>query len=150
MTTLASNEWQAGCLGWNHDRIALLDEAMQAVAMRHGLTCARRAWGETVSLELLEGRERFFRCRSPRATVISMRRSRPPGLRSASRRSECWQLYEQKNAGQTARDAAAKVLHSLERLETQRPLPGIADDQQREEAATVRRWYREVFCPQRS
>lgn len=164
---------------------ALLDEAMRTVATRHGLTCARRAWGETVSLELLDGARKVFslqiaprdryldatleaawppvRIETLRDNVASkmtalVERGAPRDLRDIHelcRRglvtdAECWQLYEQKNAGQTARDAAAKVLHSLERLETQRPLPGIADDQQREEAATVRRWYREVFCLQRS
>lgn len=63
--------------------------------------------------------------------------------------AECWRLYEQKNPGQAVHEAAAKVLHSLERLETLRPLHGIADDRQREEAAAVRRWYRDVFCAQR-
>lgn len=164
---------------------ALLDEAMRAVAMRHGLTCARRAWGETVSLELLAGQRKVFslqiaprdryldatleaawppvRIETLRDNVASkmtalVERGAPRDLRDIHElcrcglmtEAECWRLYEQKNPGQAARDGAAKVLHSLERLETQRPLPGIADDQQREAAATVRRWYREVFCPQRS
>ena len=65
------------------------------------------------------------------------------GLLSAS---QCWELYEEKNPGQSVGDAAAKVLHALERLEVQRPLDSIADADQRREAAAVRSWYRDVFC----
>lgn len=39
---------------------ALLDEAMQIVANRHGMTCVRRSWGETVSLELVSGQRKVF------------------------------------------------------------------------------------------
>lgn len=39
---------------------ALLDESMQAVARRHGLACGRRSWGETVSLELMDGPRKMF------------------------------------------------------------------------------------------
>ena len=39
---------------------ALLDEAMQAVAKRHGMRCVRRSWGETVSLEIVEGNRKVF------------------------------------------------------------------------------------------
>ena len=48
---------------------ALLDESMQAFARRHGLACARRSWGETVSLELMDG---------PRCTRSSDWRSSDP------------------------------------------------------------------------
>lgn len=163
----------------------LLDEAMQAVATRHGLTCARRAWGETVSLELLDGQRKVFslqiaprdryldatleaawppvRIETLRDNVASkmtalVERGAPRDLRDIHelcRRGlvtggECWQLYEQKNPGYATPEAAAKVLHSLERLETQRPLQSITDDRQREEAATVRQWYRDIFCAQQS
>lgn len=162
----------------------LLDEAMQAVAARHGLTCSRRAWGETVSLELLDGQRKVFslqiaprdryldatleaawppvRIETLRDNVASkmtalVERGAPRDLRDiheVCRRglvtdAECWQLYTQKNPGYAVHEAAAKALHSLERLETQRPLHGIADDRQREEAAAVRRWYRDVFCARR-
>jgi hypothetical protein len=69
------------------------------------------------------------------------------GLMSAA---ECWQLYELKNPGGSARDASAKVLHALERLELLRPLDRIADAEQRRDAAAVRQWYRDVFCQQPS
>lgn len=39
---------------------ALLDEAIQTVAKRHGMTCVRRSWGETVSLELVDGQRKVF------------------------------------------------------------------------------------------
>lgn len=37
------------------DVLALLEGAMQAIASRHGLTYRRRSWGETESLELMQG-----------------------------------------------------------------------------------------------
>lgn len=160
---------------------ALLDEAMQSVAQRHGLACAHRSWGETVSLELIDGARKVFslqiaprdryldktllaawppvRIESLRDNVASkmtalVERGAPRDLRDIHelcRRglvsaAQCWELYEQKNPGRAARDAAAKVLHSLERLEIQRPLNSILDEEQRREAAAVRRWYRDVFC----
>jgi hypothetical protein len=39
---------------------ALLDEAMQTVATRHGMECVRRSWGETVSLEIVDGNRKVF------------------------------------------------------------------------------------------
>ena len=39
---------------------ALLDESMQAVTRRHEFACARRSWGETVSLELMDGPRKVF------------------------------------------------------------------------------------------
>lgn len=164
---------------------ALLDEAMHAVASRHGLACVRRSWGETVSLELIDGQRKVFslqiaprdryldatleadwppvRIETLRDNVASkmnavVNRGAPRDLRDiheVCRRGlitvpQCWELYEQKNPGLSSRDAAAKVLHALERLEIQRPLDSIADDEQRREATAVRRWYREVFCKQPS
>jgi hypothetical protein len=120
---------------------------MQAVATRHGLTWARRTWGETVSLELLDGQREVFSLQIAPRDFRDIHELCRRGLVTGG---ECWQLYEQKNPGYATPEAAAKVLHSLERLETQRPLQSIADDRQREEAATVRQWYRDVFCAQQS
>jgi hypothetical protein len=39
---------------------ALLEEAMQTVAKRHGMDCVRRSWGETVSLEIVDGNRKVF------------------------------------------------------------------------------------------
>lgn len=38
----------------------LLAEVMQAVANAHGLTLATRSWGETTSLELIDGQRKVF------------------------------------------------------------------------------------------
>jgi hypothetical protein len=160
---------------------ALLDEAMQTVAKRHGMQCVRRSWGETVSLELVAENRKVFslqiaprdryldatleagwppvRIETLRDNVASkmnalVNRGAPRDLRDiheVCRRGllssrQCWQLYEEKNPGQSVGDAAAKVLHAVERLEIQRPLDGIVDADQRREAAAVRNWYRDVFC----
>lgn len=60
--------------------------------------------------------------------------------------AECWDLYRTKHPQQNPTEAAAKILHAIERLEMQRPLHGIPDEVDRREAATVRTWYRDVFC----
>lgn len=164
---------------------ALLDEAMQAVAKRHGMACVRRSWGETVSLELVEGPRKMFslqiaprdryldatleaawspvRIETLRDNIASkmnalVNRGAPRDLRDiheVCRRGlmsalQCWKLYEEKNPGESARDATGKVLHAIERLEIQRPLDSIADAEQRREAAAVRQWYRDFFCQQPS
>jgi len=160
---------------------ALLDEAMQTVAARHGMTCVRRSWGETVSLELVAGQRKVFslqiaprdryldatleaewspvRIETLRDNIASkmnalVNRGAPRDLRDiheVCRRglmsaTQCWELYEEKNPGWSARDAAGKVLHAVERLEIQRPLDSISDDKQRRDAAAVRQWFRGVFC----
>lgn len=160
---------------------ALLREAVTSVGRRHGLAFAERSWGETLSLELLDGDRKVFslqiasrdrylddtleaawppvRIETLRDNVASkmtalVERGAPRDLRDIHRLCassllspiECWMLYERKHPGQTARDGAAKVLHAVERLELQRPLESIAAEQQRREAETIRRWYREVFC----
>lgn len=60
--------------------------------------------------------------------------------------AECWDLYRTKNPQQNPTEAAAKILHAIERLEMQRPLHAIPDEADRRDAATVRTWYRDVFC----
>ena len=60
---------------------------------------------------------------------------------------DCWTLYREKNPSCAERDAAAKVLYAVERLEMQRPLDTIESAAQRQEAEALRRWYRTVFCP---
>ncbi|MFM9058275.1 MAG: nucleotidyl transferase AbiEii/AbiGii toxin family protein [Planctomycetaceae bacterium] len=42
------------------DALAFLESAMQAIASRHGLDYRRRSWGETESLELLQGGRKQF------------------------------------------------------------------------------------------
>lgn len=59
---------------------------------------------------------------------------------------ECWNLYAAKHGRRACQDAAAKVLHAVERLEMQRPLDTISSGQERRAAESLRRWYREVFC----
>ena len=59
---------------------------------------------------------------------------------------ECWSLYVEKHPAAATREAGAKVRHSLERLEMQRPLDTITDDAQRAAAEALRRWFRDVFC----
>ncbi len=58
----------------------------------------------------------------------------------------CWKLYQAKHPAQDRRAAAAKILHALTRLELQRPLHTILTEPERQSAAEVRRWYREVLC----
>lgn len=160
---------------------ALLREAVTSVGRRHGLGSAERAWGETLSLELLDADRKVFslqiaprdryldatleaawppvRIETLRDNVASkmtalVERGAPRDLRDIHRlctgglltMADCWAIYEQKNPGRTSRDGAAKVLHAVERLELQRPLDRIAAEQERREAETVRRWYRDVFC----
>jgi hypothetical protein len=59
---------------------------------------------------------------------------------------ECWDLYRMKNPQHDPHEAAAKILYAIERLEMQRPLDTIPEARDRHEAATVRAWFREVFC----
>jgi len=59
---------------------------------------------------------------------------------------ECWGLYMAKHARRSSHEAAAKILHAVERLEMQRPLDTIASERERRAAESVRRWYRDVFC----
>lgn len=61
--------------------------------------------------------------------------------------AECWNLYRAKHADHDIREAADKIRHAIERVELQRPLQAIAGDAERAEAAQVRGWYRESFCP---
>ena len=67
-------------------------------------------------------------------------------LRNLVTVAECWDLYRIKNPQQDPTEAAAKILHAIERLEMQRPLQSIPDEVDRRDAATVRTWYRDVLC----
>lgn len=160
----------------------LLTDVMQAVALKHGLTLAKRSWGETTSLELIDAERKIFslqiaprdrwldapldaawppvRIETLRDNIASkmtalVERGAPRDLRDIHQVchrglmtvDECWTVYRAKNPSRSARDAAAKVLHSIERLEMQRPLDTIATEAQRREAEAVRSWYRTVFCP---
>lgn len=51
------------------DVMALLESTMQALALRHGFEYHRRSWGETESLELLQGREKQFSFQISRRTI---------------------------------------------------------------------------------
>ena len=51
------------------DALALLERAMQAIALRHGLDYRRRSWGETDSLELLQGNRKLFSFQISRRTL---------------------------------------------------------------------------------
>lgn len=160
----------------------LLTDVMQAVASKHGFRLAKRSWGETTSLELVDGERKVFslqiatrdrwldtpvdaawppvRIETLRDNVASkmtalVERGAPRDLRDIHELcqrgltgvDECWELYREKNPATSAQHAAAKVLHTVERLEMQRPLHTIDQEQRRHEAEVVRRWYRTVFCP---
>jgi len=62
---------------------------------------------------------------------------------------QCWQLWRQRQqlTGDDAdlEQARAAINGHLERIELYRPLAQISDAGQQQEAAQVRRWYREVF-----
>jgi hypothetical protein len=51
------------------DVLELLESAMQALAARHGLDYRRRSWGETESLELLQGGRKQFSFQISRRTI---------------------------------------------------------------------------------
>jgi len=51
------------------DVVAFLEAAMQAIALRHGFAYRRRSWGETESLELLDGPQKQFSFQISRRTV---------------------------------------------------------------------------------
>jgi len=160
----------------------LLGEVMQAVAAKHGFTLSRRSWGETTSLELIDGQRKVFSLQiasrdrwldapveaawppvrietlrdnaASKMTALVERRA-PRDLRDIHQLcdrglmsvDDCWTLYREKNPSCAERDAAAKVLYAVERLEMQRPLDTIESTAQRQEAEALRRWYRTVFCP---
>jgi len=50
------------------DALAVVERAMQTIASRHGLDYRRRSWGETESLELLQGSEKQFSFQISRRT----------------------------------------------------------------------------------
>lgn len=58
---------------------------------------------------------------------------------------DCWDLWLQKNMGQTVSSAKQKVLLTLEALDTRRPLSSIPDRNERAHAEKVRQWYRSSF-----
>ena len=64
--------------------------------------------------------------------------------------AECWNLYGAKHGRRPSREAAAKILHAVERLEMQRPLDTISCEQERRAVESLRRWYRDVFCRESS
>ena len=135
----------------------LLGEVMQAVAAKHGFALSRRSWGETTSLELIDGQRKVFslqiasrdrwldapveaawapvRIETLRDNAASkmtalVERGAPRDLRDIHQLcdrglmsvDDCWTLYREKNPSGAERDAAAKVLYAVERLEMQRPL----------------------------
>lgn len=51
------------------DVLAVLEGVMKAIASRHGLDYRRRSWGETESLELLQGGQKQFSFQISRRTV---------------------------------------------------------------------------------
>ena len=51
------------------DALALLERSMQAIASRHGFDYRRRSWGETDSLELLQGNRKQFSFQISRRTL---------------------------------------------------------------------------------
>jgi hypothetical protein len=63
--------------------------------------------------------------------------------------AQCWDLWRQRQrlAGSDTGMARAKLAieSHLARIEQHRPLPEIADQQQRTQAVQVRNWYREVL-----
>lgn len=65
------------------------------------------------------------------------------GLLSAS---QCWSLWERKNQAGTTEAAKQKVLLHLTALEQRRPLDGIADEEERRQASTVRNWFHMELC----
>lgn len=58
---------------------------------------------------------------------------------------DSWALWIKKNPGQTLESAKQNVLLHLKRLEARRPLEAITDPQEREQAHTLRAWYRNTF-----
>ena len=60
----------------------------------------------------------------------------------------CWALWREKNENGNAEEARGKVLTHLSRLEQRRPLETIDDLGERENAQTLRRWYKETFLEQ--
>ena len=51
------------------EALVFLERAMQAIASRHGLDYRRRSWGETESLELLQGNRKQFSFQISRRTL---------------------------------------------------------------------------------
>jgi hypothetical protein len=58
---------------------------------------------------------------------------------------ECWMYWQEKNPGGDREEARGKALTHLTRLEQRRPLETITVAEERESAARIRQWYKEVF-----
>ena len=67
--------------------------------------------------------------------------------RGITNREECWMLWKRKNPGRDEREGPEKVLFYIERLEQQRPLDKMQSQEERDRAASLRSWFRSVFCP---
>ena len=59
---------------------------------------------------------------------------------------DCWNLWRTKNPARDAGEGAEKTLFHIERLTLQRPLEKVPQAD-RDRAAALRTWFRDVFCP---
>ncbi|MCW5557269.1 MAG: nucleotidyl transferase AbiEii/AbiGii toxin family protein [Verrucomicrobiae bacterium] len=60
--------------------------------------------------------------------------------------AECWKLWQAKNPGGDAPQAAAAMLTKLRDIEARRPLEKIPDAQERDKSAIVRAWFPSEFA----
>lgn len=60
--------------------------------------------------------------------------------------SECWEMWQHKNPQRQAPEGPEKVLFYIEKLELMRPVEKLPP-MDRPQAAALRSWYRDVFCP---
>ena len=67
--------------------------------------------------------------------------------RGITSREECWKLWKRKNPERDEREGPEKALFYIERLEQQRPLEKMQSQEERDRAASLRSWFRSVFCP---
>ena len=59
---------------------------------------------------------------------------------------DCWNLWLEKNAEHSIREAKLNVLRHLELIEARRPLLSITDDSARARAQRLRDWVRAELC----
>jgi hypothetical protein len=112
------------------DVVAFLEAAMQAIASRHGFEYRRRSWGETESLELLQGTQKQFSFQISRRT-LTLDKPLPSQ----------WEPIRI-----DIDEAKRKIIARLAMIEASRPLETIQPGEAREQAARVRGWYSSVFA----
>lgn len=67
-------------------------------------------------------------------------------MQSITTIEECWAMWQVKNTHRDPPEGPEKVLFYVEKLELMRPVSKLPAES-RAQAAALRRWYRDVFCP---